>query len=293
LKGIHFLLTYRCDRACDHCFVYAGPQQRGTFTLEQLRAVLEELPRIGTIESVCFEGGEPFLFYPLMLEGIRLARELGFGAGVVTNCYWATSEADARFWLEPLAELGVGAITISEDPLHGAEDAEGRAGHAAAAAEELGMGVSCLRTEGPSVGADDAGRPVIQGGVMFRGRAVEKLIEGLPRRPWQEFTSCPAEDLRNPGRVHVDAYGNIHLCQGLSMGNLWERPMSEIVKGYDPDAHPICGPLLAGGPARLASKYGLDHEAEYLSACHLCYEARRALLDRFSGYLAPRQVYGL
>jgi hypothetical protein len=86
---------------------------------------------------------------------------------------------------------------------------------------------------------------------------VAKLLEGLPTKPYHEFTKCPAEDLRNPGRVHVDCYGNIHLCQGLCMGNLWATPLAEMVKGYDPDAHPIAGPMLRGGPALLAEEYGV------------------------------------
>jgi hypothetical protein len=77
------------------------------------------------------------------------------------------------------------------------------------------------------------------------------------------------------------------------MGNMWEKPISRIVPEYDPDAHPICGPLLAGGPALLAEKYGVRREEGYISACHLCYLARLALVERFPRYLAPRQVYGL
>ncbi|MCK4723487.1 MAG: radical SAM protein, partial [Dehalococcoidia bacterium] len=79
--------------------MYSGPDAKGTFTLSQMRQVLDELIKIGTIEIVYFEGGEPFLFYPLMVEGIRIARDVGFKTGVVTNSYWATSEEDAELWL--------------------------------------------------------------------------------------------------------------------------------------------------------------------------------------------------
>ena len=128
---------------------------------------------------------------------------------------------------------------------------------------------------------------------MFRGRAVEKLVEALPTRPWQQLTECPHEDLRDPGRVHLDPYGHVHLCQGLSVGNIWETPLSDLVRDYDPDSHPIYGPLLNGGPAALAVLYGVQHEEEYVDECHLCYLLRLALTERFPQYLAPRQVYGL
>jgi hypothetical protein len=64
------------------------------------------------------------------------------------------------------------------------------------------------------------------------------------------------------------------------------------VAGYDPQAHPIIGPLLAGGPAALVERYDLPHEEGYIDACHLCYLARDALRSRFPQYLAPATVYG-
>ena len=58
------------------------------------------------------------------------------------------------------------------------------------------------------------GEPITGGQVRFRGRAAARLTEGVLRRPWTEFTACPDEDLTNPGRVHLDAFGNLHtgLC---------------------------------------------------------------------------------
>jgi hypothetical protein len=298
LTGIHFLLSYRCDSECDHCFVYSSPNAKGTFTASQIRKVLKELDKIETIEWIYFEGGEPFLFYPLMYEGIKMAHGMGFKTGLVTNAYWATSEDDAELWLKPLHDLGLSHISISDDAFHYGDNKASPAKYALDAARKLGMSSGSIAIENPTVEGNmdkkqAKGKPVIGGGVMFRGRAVEKLVEGLPRRAWEEFTECPYEDLRNPKRVHLDAYGNIHLCQGLSMGNMWDVPLSKIVKQYDADSHPICNPLVNGGPARLSKEYDVPHEAGYVDACHICYLVRRALIDRFPQCLAPRLVYGL
>jgi len=296
LKGLHFLLTYACNFACDHCFLYCGPDAQGTFTIDQVRRVLEEAAKIGSVEMVYFEGGEPFLYYPLMLEGIRIARGMGFETGVVTNCYWASSVEDAVLWLSSLSELGVSDVSVSDDAYHHGHVEVSPAQLALAAAEKLGMPASSICIEEPRVETSktqERGAPVVGGGVMFKGRAVEKLTAGLPRGSWAAFTECPYEDLRNPSRVHVDPYGYVHLCQGLSMGNMWATSLSALVASYDPDAHPICGPLLHGGPAALVRAYNVEHEDAYVSACHLCYAARRALINRFPEYLAPRQVYGL
>lgn len=296
LTGIHFLLTYSCTGECEHCFLFSSPWAAGTFTREQVERVLDQAAALGTVDMAYFEGGEPFLYYPLMLEGIRLARERGLKTGVVTNAYFATSAEDAALWLRPLKDLGIADLSLSDDAFH-FEGPDNCAKRAFAAATELGIPVGTICIEKPRVEmvADgrEKGAPVVSGGVMFRGRAAEKLTEGLPRRPWREFTECPHEDLRNPGRVHVDAYGHVHLCQGLVMGNVWRTPLGKLVATYNPNTHPIAGPLLRGGPARLAEEHQVPHEEGYVDACHLCYSVRKALIDRFPEYLAPRQVYGL
>ena len=298
LTSIHILLTYKCNLECDHCFLFSGPRAEGTFTLPQVRHVLTEATAIGTVDRIYFEGGEPFLFYPSMLEGIRLARSIGFQVGVVTNAYGAVSDEDALLWLRPLAELGVADLSISDDSFHYGEEEESPAKRALAAARQLGIPTSSICVQKPLLEAmpgpsHEKGKPVAGGSAMFRGRAVEKLTAGLPRRHWDELTRCPYEDLRSPSRVHVDQYGHVHLCQGLSMGNMWQHPLSTLVREYQADSHPICAPLAKGGPALLARQYNVEHEAEYVDECHFCYLVRRALVDRFPGYLAPRGVYGM
>lgn len=42
--------------------------------------------------------------------------------GGVTNAYGAGSEAEARLWLEPLAEAGLSSISISNDGYHYGEE---------------------------------------------------------------------------------------------------------------------------------------------------------------------------
>jgi hypothetical protein len=297
LTGIHILMTYKCTLECDHCFLYSSPNAQGTMTLPQIRSVLAESRKITSVEWIYFEGGEPFLFYPSLLEGIRMARDMGFKVGIVTNAYGAVSEEDAEAWLRPLADLGVAYISISDDAFHyGEENSPAKRG--LAAARKLGIPTAPICIKSPFVESmpkqdQEKGKPVIGGGAMFRGRAVEKLTSGLPRRPCHELIACPHEDLQSPSRVHVDGYGHVHLCQGLSMGNMWQRPLSQLALEYEADTHPVCGPLVKGGPALLAKRYDVDIDEAYIDECHFCYSIRRALIDRFPEYIIPRQVYGI
>lgn len=294
LTGLHFLLTYKCLYECDHCFLYCGPNLEGTFTLDQIEKAIVQGIEAG-IESIYVEGGEPFLFYPLMLETLRVAKTLNLKRGVVTNCYWATSPRDAALWLEPLVEIGLDDLSVSNDAFHSDDPEHSPAKIAFEAAKKLGMPSASICIEKPIVlasGRRGKGEPVIGGDVVFKGRAVEKLIEGLPRKRFDCFTECTQEDLANPSRVHLDPFGNVFPCQGLSIGNIWEKPLAEIMTDYNPASHPIIGPLIRGGPAELARVYGLPEGEDYVSDCHLCYLVRKKLLDKFPQYLCPKQVYG-
>jgi MoaA/NifB/PqqE/SkfB family radical SAM enzyme len=294
LKGIHFLLTYMCNFECDHCFVYSSPSTRGTFSLQQIKTILQEAKKIG-VEWVYFEGGEPFLFYPLMVEGIRIASNMGFKTGIVTNAYWATTVEDAKLWLVSLRDLGVSDISVSDDTFHypegkgGKRKEENLAKNAYVAARILDLPVASICIDEP-----DASKVVKEEtSIRFRGRAADKLVQGLPRKNWKEFRECPYENLEKPERVHIDPFGNVHICQGLLMGNLSKTSFFDLVKNYDFKKHPICEPLVSGGPASLAEKYDVRHETDFVDACHFCYSIRRSLIDRFPEYLGPKEVYGL
>jgi Radical SAM superfamily len=295
LTGIHFLLTYRCNYECDHCFIFCSPWSKGTFTLAQIRSVLAEAEKIGTVNSIFFEGGEPFLYYPIMVEGLRLAGEKGMSTGVVTNCYWATAVEDASVWLTPTIDAGLGSLSLSDDAFHSEDPAASPAKIAAKSAAELGLSAGSICIEAPTVmpPSTEKGEPVVGGGTLFKGRAAEKLTEGLPTKPSDGFTECVHEELVAPKRVHIDSFGNVMVCQGVSIGNMWQMPLSEIIGKYDATAHPICGPLSKGGPRLLAETHGVNLDGGFVDECHYCYLVRRALIDQFPEYLAPRQVYGL
>jgi hypothetical protein len=220
---------------------------------------------------------------------------MGFEVGVVSNSYWATDEDDAMVCLEPFAGL-IQDLSISSDLYHYSQELSRQAKHACSAAErlEIPIGVISIAQMQATETTSAVGRlPVGESNVMYRGRAVDKLVPQAKGRPWEEFTECPYEDLREPGRLHVDPFGNLHVCQGISIGNLFQRPLSDICETYDPASHAITGPLLDGGPAEMVRRYDLPHEATYADACHLCYVARQALRARFPEALTPDQMYGV
>jgi MoaA/NifB/PqqE/SkfB family radical SAM enzyme len=298
LTGLHFLLTYQCTFECDHCFAWGSPWQSGTFSLARIRQALEQAEQLGTISEIYFEGGEPFLYYATLVKAVEEAHQRGFNVGIVSNSYWAITFEDALEWLRPFAGLITG-LTVSSDLYHYNEPQSQQARNAAAAAEVLGIQLGTICVAQPealearaTLGMLPPNEPDEGSNIMYRGRAVEKLVPRARLHPWQYFRECPYEELRSPGRVHLDPLGYLHICQGICLGNLFDRPLQEIWEGYDPEGHPITGALLDGGPVELVKRYQLSHDEHYADACHLCYEARRVLRPQFPEYLAPNQMYG-
>ena len=293
LDGLHILLTYHCNYECDHCFVWGSPRQKGTFTLEKIEEVLHQAKDAG-VNSIYFEGGEPFLYYVILNKGVHLAADMGFSVGIVSNSYWANTVADATEWLRPFAGR-VSDLSLSSDLYHCEECLGEKPQNAVVAAKWLGIPTGVISVAQPDEAAKESHGQLEEeeSGVMYRGRAVERLALRANLHPWGQFNSCPHEDLRDPGRVHVDPYGSLHICQGIVIGNLFEKPLKQICEEYDPDSHPICGLLLNGGPAALVTEYNLPHASAYADACHLCYNARANLRVRFPEILAPDQMYGV
>lgn len=297
ISQLHILATYSCTKECDHCFVYSGPgaDPTGTFSLEQLIAVIEEAKKVDSIEWFYFEGGEPFLFYPIMVDAIRLAKKNNFKVGIVTNGYWATSEDNARYFLKDLRDLEIDDLSVSDDCFHMLSPSDHPSILIEKIGSELGVPVNTLCLYKPDEIPNDIeinkGEPITGGNIRIRGRAADTLSSYLPTKESIFLNSCGYEDLVNPMRVHLDAYGYIHICQGITIGNMWEKPLSEILTTYDPYNHPIVAPLVKGGPLELAKTYQIPFKEQFVETCHMCYTIRKTLRAYHPEYLQPNQIY--
>jgi hypothetical protein len=309
LEGIHFLVTYRCTYSCDHCFVWGSPDADGTMTLARLTSVIDQAAELG-VSDVYFEGGEPTLAYPVVLAAAKHARERGLDAGVVSNCFWATSLEDAKVWLAPFAELGIADLSLSSYAYFVEDADEAHLRNAVLAARELGIPSSVLQVGAPAVIGVPGACSGDVGEIMCKGRAAVALAPARATRPPETLVTCPFEDFTDPGRAHVGPDGELQVCQGISAGNVFAggdgppapealaAPLADglarVLGAYDPHARPVIRDILAGGPWALARAAGHTPErSHYADECHLCYEIRAALraAGRHPEVLAPGQCY--
>jgi hypothetical protein len=245
----------------------------------QIDAFLDEAIALETVKEVCAEGGESFRDYHLLLRFLRGATARGLKASALTNASWVQSRPQAEARLAELMAAGLTNLGVSTDQWHQRSVPVSRVDVLLEVCAAAGLPASRMET-------------TIEG-VMFRGRAARLLTGARAMRAPAELTTCPHETLQAPGRVHLDCYGFLHLCQGLTLGRL---PITEAVAAYDPAAHPIVRLLREGGPcalARFATGLGFAPAPGYADACHLCYRAREFLRPHFPDLLAPDEMYGV
>jgi len=277
LTAIHFLISYGCSAACDHCFLWGSPGRAG-MSARQVEGWLEEIPGLGTVTGACAEGGEAFTRYPVVSHFVRRAGALGLSPSALTNAYWVRSRGVGERRMGELAAAGLTRLGVSTDQWHRRHVPERRVELLLEICARMGVEASRMETK--------------LEGVMFRGRAAARLAGAMPAHPPEELTTCPHEKLAAPSRVHLDCYGRLHLCQGLNVGR---GSLREAIAGYHPECHPIVRPLLEGGPyalARLAAQRGFVPAAGYADGCHLCYRAREFLRPIFPDLLGPDEMYG-
>ena len=81
LTGILILLTLKCTNESDHCFLHCGPSCEATFTIEQLRILIDQIKQLGTINIVYFRRRG-------VVRGLSLAiGRSGYGAVRWVRCW--------------------------------------------------------------------------------------------------------------------------------------------------------------------------------------------------------------
>jgi len=83
LLEVYFELTYKCNLACQYCYIPKNYSPQEELTTPQIFTILAELKKIGTLQ-IYFTGGEVFLKKDSR-EILSYARKQGFIVTVITN----------------------------------------------------------------------------------------------------------------------------------------------------------------------------------------------------------------
>ncbi|MBS7252225.1 MAG: radical SAM protein, partial [Candidatus Freyarchaeota archaeon] len=122
-------LSYKCPSKCRHCMYACSPAwgadwiSKGDLerVLVQLSSSIISSPlgpgRVGINYGLHFTGGEPFLNFELLVEGVEMAEGLGIPSLFVeTNSFWCSDDGDVREKFVRLKKAGLNGVLISVNP---------------------------------------------------------------------------------------------------------------------------------------------------------------------------------
>lgn len=275
---------------------------------EALREALEAVTTWPRIPQVHFTGGEPFLFFRLLLQGVQMAAALGMTSYVETSAHWCLDRTDAVKRFQSLQEAGLHAVLISCSPFHAEKIPPLRTMNAVHAALEVfgSEGVivylpdflrviqafdldrpTPLSRYEEQYGVEGARRILWQGyGIISGGRSGYELGHLAPRRGAEAFAQATcALDILYAHHSHLDLYGNYisGFCGGLSVGD-W-HDLSQLRLDFSQGRYPpLIKILVEQGPCGLLelarASYGYQPLPEgYAGKCHLCVDVRRHLFQ--------------
>jgi len=300
------ILSYRCQCACKHCLYNCGPEWDGWMSCQTLQEALLATRAWSQRFQIHFTGGEPFLNFPLLLEGVQMGTELGIASYAETNAGWCLSGSTTIRRFAALRDAGMSTILISCSPFHAesvplartllaiekAVEVFGRhrvivyMPHCLAQIREFNTQETVpLERYVQRFGLEEAGRMLWDAyGIIPAGRSGYRLGHLAQRHPAAAFAAenCRLEIL-HAHHSHFDLYGNYisWFCGGLTVGD-W-RELQRLLDDYLARRYPsIIDVLVNLGPYALydhaTQELGYRELPEgYTGKCHLCVDVRKHL----------------
>ena len=255
-----------------------------------------------------------FLNFNLLLQATKIACDLGIPSTFVeTNCYWCGNDEVGEDKLRRLKDAGLKGIMISVNPFILEYVSFERTERAIRLSQKVfGQNAivyqSFFYRQFKNLGLkstlslqdymEKAGSASFDCAEMIpMGRFPYKLGHLFKRQKARSFygQSCESQ-LTSPYHIHIDNYGNYMggFCGGISLGDAHD--LNQIFRGIDLDKRPVLKALVTGIEElhKLGQKIGYEELPEgYVSACHLCMDIRRHIVQKTEVYdeLRPKEIY--
>ncbi len=293
LRNIGFIMTYRCQIACPHCIIEAGPHRKEEMLLADSFNWIQQIAsyRDGYIKVLSLTGGEPFYNIDNLKKIAAFGETCGLLVSAVTNAFWATSQEEAVRVLRELCAIKM--LAISTDVYHQESIPFERVKNAVFASKECNIPYNiavCTENENDSEYKEIlrklheiTGIDTINTAVTFpAGRALKRL----GTQKYQTTKEIPISACSAGSSPIVFPDGRVIACIGpvidltsphpLILGNLRESSLREILDSAE--LNPILHAIRIWGPRKLISmieNMGLNTylPQKYIkdSVCNACY----------------------
>jgi MoaA/NifB/PqqE/SkfB family radical SAM enzyme len=292
LRNIGLIVTYKCQVACPHCIIEAGPNRKEETELEDAFDWIKQIAnyRNGYIKVLSLTGGEPFYDVKKLAMLSAFGEENGLLVSAVTNAFWALTPKKAVNTLKSVPSIKM--MAISADTYHQEEIPFERVKNAIAAAKKLEIpfqiGVCTENQEDKEYKQIVQKLEAITESDKIKTAITFPVGRALKTSKYKYVTSVnpPISACSAGSSPIIFPNGNIIGCIGpviniksthpLLLGNLKKRSLKEILD--DSEINPIYHAIRIWGPIKLislAAEAGLTRHLpkKYVkdSICHACY----------------------
>jgi len=293
LRNIGLVMTYRCQVACPHCILEAGPERKEEILLSDAVNWIQQIAnyRHGYIKGISLTGGEPFYNIEKLKNIAAFAEKSDLLVSAITNAFWATTKEEAIRVLRELKEIEI--LAFSTDVYHQESIPFERVKNAILAAKECNIPYNiavCTENENDTVYKEIlckleeiTEKDNIKTSITFPvGRALKKLgtfkykTSEIP--PVSACTACSSPIIFPDGRV-IACIGpliDLSTSHPLVLGNLRINTLNEILDNAE--SNPILQTIRIWGPRKLVSLIKEAGLHQYLpqryieeSVCDACY----------------------
>ena len=317
LTGITWITTYNCNLACDHCF-FETKGSKKYMDSELVDRAFVGLENTRHMFWQHLSGGEIFLDEQRLFQIIKNIRKyFKKDIGLSTNAFWAKNEVETCQKVNQLAEMGVSGIALSADYYHqkymsieGPKTLarvikqSGLKTHSYIMGARLNADIDNAETINQQ--SEQIADEVDQRLELPYARATERSIgKGclinrpkkikIPQGKCTELNTCLGERSPfNPAMVWIDPYGNVMICYGIIIGNLYNNSLNDIIGDYSPEKFPLLQELSLEGPKTLheiALSKDNSMPSEFYDECDVCYRSRSVLQKHYPDVLGPKECY--
>lgn len=118
MKSIVINLTQKCNAKCAHCCFECLPNSSNYLTDDEIEKIVFYAESHDDVKVVSLTGGEALLRKNKVLEIIQRLSLAGKETTLISNAFWATTEAVTERILSELKLAGLNYLTISYDDYH-------------------------------------------------------------------------------------------------------------------------------------------------------------------------------
>lgn len=293
LRNVGFIMTYKCQVACPHCIIEAGPHRKEEMLVSHALNWIQQIAnyRNRYIKVLSLTGGEPFYNIDSLKKIATFGEAHGLLVSVITNAFWAFTKEEAIKILKELPAIKM--LAISTDRYHQESIPFERVKNAISAAKECDIPYNiavCTENEDDREYKEILNKlqeitekDTINTAVTFpAGRALKKIgvlkYKTTAEPPISACSAGSSPIVFPDGRV-IACIGPVIDLQSshpLLLGNLQRNSLYEILDNAE--LNPILHAIRIWGPKKLISiikEAGLNKylPERYIkdSVCNACY----------------------